>query len=116
MPVAECRKRVSMREYRCWVHRINKERKQETERVLEPDLTHYYLMQVAAEIRLLRFAKAKSSKEVKLSDFVLKPKDEPDIPTAARNSQEAWMQRFRQSGHKVKAPDFSQWQQQLMKS
>lgn len=120
--VAWCRKNISVREFNCWIHRINEERQQEIKEATEPDKSDYYSMQIAAEVRMLRYTMSGKRKEVHLKDFILRSKEQEEteakdsIEKQTKLAQSAVVSRLQASGANVAMPDFTKWQQQLMKS
>lgn len=69
MSVEECMEKVSIREFRVWMHRLKEE-------VFVPSRTDWYLMRVCATIEKLYRVKVQSREPISLDDFRIKSEEE----------------------------------------
>jgi len=107
MTVAECMSKMSIKEYQVWLHRIYDEPS------YQPSLTDQYLIRLAIETRLVRYATLHVPPEFDVDSFLIKPPEKEtklvkrtqDATVINTVAHAAWQSRVRGA----KEPDINQW-------
>lgn len=119
MTVQECMDKMSYKEYKVWVEKIKQEIRSKEDDFYTHSLTDLYLLKLAMETRLVRYAVLRIPKVPEWEQFVISKeksvvenKNVKNIQTSNVTSQVVWQQRI----PRAQIPDFEKWQKSQISS